>query len=135
MARYEVARTINLFSPAFAFQYSVEAILGTGLAKRQAFLEQALDYRESLRHFVREQDAMDPDSPHELYLRNYLSKKPLVDGQLPRFVERPLSPADGLTFSLIPLVVLLLEAGAAFFFALWAVSRADVTGYAVAEES
>jgi hypothetical protein len=122
-------------SPAFAFQYSVEAILGTGLAKRQAFLEQALDYRESLRHFVREQDAMDPDSPHELYLRNYLSKKPLVDGQLPRFVERPLSPADGLTFSVIPLVVLLLEAGAAFFFAVWAVSRADVTGYAVAEES
>ncbi len=133
--RYQIARTINLISPSFAFQYTVEAVLGTGLAKRQNFLEQALDYRESLRHLIREQDALDPDSPHILYLSNFLSKAPLSEGQLPRFVERPLSAADGLAFSVTPLIVLLLETAAAFFFALWAVNRADVTGYAVAEES
>ncbi len=133
--RYQIARTINLISPAFAFQYTVEAVLGTGLAKRQNFLNQALDYREQLRHFVWEQDAADPDSPHVRYLGEFLSSAPLTPDQVPRFVERPLSAADGLAFSLVPVVVLLLETGAVFLFALWAVNRADVTGYAIGEES
>ena len=98
-------------------------------------MNQALDYRKQLRHFVWEQDAADPDSPHVRYLGEFLSSAPLTPDQVPRFVERPLSAADGLAFSLVPVVVLLLETGAVFLFALWAVNRADVTGYAIGEES
>ena len=42
---------------------------------------------------------------------------------------------DALAFGVVPLVVLLVETLAAFLFALWAVNRADITGYAMAEES
>jgi len=133
LARYRVARAVNLLSPAYAFQYTVEALLGTGLAKRQHFLEQAFEFRETLRAFLRERDAADGDSPHVLFLPAFMSQKPLDGEQMPRFVERPLSPAQGLAFSVVPLVVLLVETLAAFLFALWAVNRSDVTGYAMAE--
>jgi len=63
-------------------------LLGTGLARRQRFLKQALEFREALRAFLRERDAADGESSHVLFL-----------------------------------------------FALWAANRADVTGYAMAEES
>ena len=131
--RYRVARVVNLLSPAYAFQYTVEAFLGTGLAKRQHFLEQVFKFRESLRVFLRERDAADGDSPHVLFLPAFMSQEPLDGEQMPRFIERPMSPAQGLVFSVVPLVVLLVETLAAFLFALWAVNRTDVTGYAMAE--
>ncbi|MBT4501858.1 MAG: ABC transporter permease subunit [Gemmatimonadetes bacterium] len=133
--RYEVARTVNLLSPAYAFQYAVEALLGTGLPKRQHFLDQAFEYRETLRSFLRERDAGDGDSPHLLFHSEFMSQEPLDGDQMPRFVEQPLSPADGVAFSVVPFVVLLVETLASFLFALWAVNRLDVTGYAMAEDS
>jgi ABC-type transport system involved in multi-copper enzyme maturation permease subunit len=133
--RYRVARAVNLLSPAYAFQYTVEGLLGTGLAKRQYFLRQAFDYRETLRAFLRDHDAADGDSPHALFLSDFMSKAPLDSEQLPRFVERPLSPTQGVAFSVVPLLVLLAETLAAFVFALWAVNRADITGYAMAEDA
>lgn len=135
VARYRVARAVNLLSPAYAFQYTVEGFLGTGLAKRQRFLQQVFDYRETVRAFLRDRDAADGDSPHALFLPDFMSKTPLDNEQLPRFVERPLSPAQGLAFSVVPLLVLLAETLAAFVFALWAVNRADITGYAMAEDA
>ena len=133
--RYRAARAVNLLSPSFAFQYTVEALLGTGLAKRQSFLGQAFRYREALRGFLRERDAQDGDSPHVLFLPPYLSQEPLDGDQLPRFAERPLSAAEGLEHSVVPAIVLLGETLAALLFALWAVNRTDVTGYAMAEEA
>lgn len=132
---YRVARAINLLSPSYAFQYTVEALLGTGLAKRERFLQQAFAYRESLRAFLRERDAADGASPHLLFLPPFMSQAPLDGGWLPRLVERPLSPAQGLAAGVVPVVALLAETLAAFLFALWAVHRTDVTGYAMAEGS
>lgn len=109
--------------------------IGTGLAKWQYFLEQAFELRETLRVFLRERDAADGDSPHVLFLPDFMSRASLDDEHMPRFVERRLSPAQGLAFSVVPAVVLLGETLAAFLFALWAVNRADVTGYAMAAES
>ena len=132
--RYRVARAINLLSPAYAFQYTVEALLGTGLAKRQSFIRQAFDYRQTLRAFLRDQDAADADSPHILFFPDYMSLRVLDTKNLSRFVERPLSPREGLAFSVAPLVVLLLEALAAFLFALWTINRVDSTGFDMTEE-
>jgi ABC-type transport system involved in multi-copper enzyme maturation permease subunit len=133
--RYLVAYRINLLSPAYAFQYTVEALLGSGLAKRQSFLEQAFAYRDELRAFLRDRDAADGDSPHILYFDDYMSRQPLDGEHIPRFVERRLSPAEGLAFSMTPFLILVLEAFAAFVFALWAIRRTDLTGYAMAEEA
>lgn len=135
VARYRVARTVNLLSPSYAFQYTVEGLLGTGLAKRQSFLAQSMDYRTTLQDFVRARDASDPDSPHVLYLPDFMSETPLDGDDIPRFQEKPLSPAEGLSYSVVPAVMLLGETLLAFLFALWRVNRVDVTGYAVAEES
>lgn len=85
--------------------------------------------------YLRERDAADGESPHVLFLPAFMSQEPLDGDHIPPFVERPLSPADALAFGVVPLVVLLAETLAAFLFALWAVNRADVTGYAMAEES
>ena len=133
MARYELARAINLLSPAFAFQYTVEALLGSGLPKRQSFIDQVFQYRTALRDVLRHRDAADPDSPHVLFLPRFVSRQPLEEALIPRFRERALTPAEGLAFSVTPLVVLLVETLLAFLFARWSVNRADVTGYGMAE--
>jgi hypothetical protein len=132
--RYRMARTVNLLSPSYAFQYTVEGLLGTGLAKRQNFLRQAIDYRHTLRDFVRTRDAADPDSPQIHFLPGFMSDAALDGEQIPRFAEKRLTPAQGLADSVVPAVMLLTETLMAFLFAVWAVNRTDVTGFAMAEE-
>lgn len=134
LQRYELARSVNLLSPGFAFQYSVEAILGTGVAKRQNFFRQALEHRDTVREFLRDRDAADPDSPHVHFLPQYMSMRPLDGDDLPRFQEKPLSFAEGLAAGIVPLLILTGEALLAMLFALWAINRVNVTGYALAEE-
>ena len=134
MQRYQVARSLNLLSPGYAFQYAVEALLGTGVAKRQNFHGQALDYRETVRDFLRGRDAADGDSPHVLFMPEYMSEAPLDGDDIPRFQERPLAFGEGLPYGMAALIVLLVELLAAFLLALWAVNRADVTGYAVSQD-
>ena len=63
------------------------------------------------------------------------SNAPLDGEDIPRFGEKPLSPAQGLAYSVTPAVMLLIETLIAFLFAVWAVNRADITGYAMSEES
>lgn len=134
MRRYQVARSINLLSPGYAFQYALEALLGTGVAKRQSFYAQALDYRETVRDFIRGRDAADGDSPHVLFLADYMSQQPMDGDDIPRFRERPLEFGEGLAHGVVPLTILTLELLGAFLLALWAVNRADVTGYAVSQD-
>jgi ABC-type transport system involved in multi-copper enzyme maturation permease subunit len=133
--RYRMARAVNMLSPSYAFQYTAEGLLGTGLAKRQNFMRQALEYRQTLRDFVRARDTADADSPRIHFLPGFMSDAPLDAEQIPRFQEQPLSPAQGLADSVVPAVMLLTETLLALLFAIWAVNRTDVTGYAVAEES
>lgn len=132
-SRYGLARAINLISPAFAFQHTVEGLLGTGATKRQHFLAQVFEYREAVRTAIRDRDAADGDSPHVLFMKDFVSQQPMSGADLPRFRERPLSPAAGLAFSVLPLVILVCETGLAFGFALWAVNRMDLTGFGVSE--
>ena len=68
---------MNLLSPGYAFQYSLEALLGNGIARFRSFTRQGWDYRETLREFLRARDAADPDSPHVLFLGDYMSQEKL----------------------------------------------------------
>lgn len=133
LKRYQVARTVNLLSPGYAYQYATESLLGAGIVKRQSFYRQARAYREEVARFVRERDALDANSPHLPQLTAYLSKEPLGEPGLPRFGERPATWAERLSWGGVPLLVLVLEAVLACLFAVWAVNRTDVTGYAMSE--
>lgn len=121
----ELAARVNLLSPGFALQYTVEAFLGTGLPRYADFLRQARRYREQVQEFCRAQDAADPDSPHVLFYPAFMSTRPLDPTLIPRFHQIPMSLADSVRQSLLPIVLLALEAVAAFFFALWAINRTD----------
>ena len=55
--------------------------------------------------------------------------------QIGAAAEPAVAGAQSLASSLAPAVVLPVESLAAFLFALWAISRTDVTGYAMTEAS
>ena len=129
MEQYEAARTINLLSPGYAFQYSVEAMLGTGVERRKDFFAQAIRHREAIRQFLRGRDADDADSPHVLFLPDYVSKKPLDSKLIPHFQQVPLSTADGVAAGVVPIVILILEAALGFFFAFTAFLRMELAGF------
>ena len=126
--QYEVAQAVNLLSPGYAFQYSVEAVLGTGLQRTQSFLRQGWRYRDALRDFIRSRDAVDPDSPHLLYLPAFLSSRAIDATLIPRFRDTPIPAAYSLAAGVFPIALLVLETCAAFFFALWAFNRTDFSG-------
>lgn len=123
----EVARAVNLLSPGYAFQYGVEALLGTGVVYRDALEGQMWEYRRTLREFFRQADAADPESPGLWFFPDYMSTAPLDPARIPRFVERRMTLADGVIAGAAPLSILLLETLAAILLALWAINRADIT--------
>jgi ABC-type transport system involved in multi-copper enzyme maturation permease subunit len=125
--QFEVARSVNLISPGYAFQYALEGLLGAGLPNIRAFFADAWRYREDLRQFLRAADAEDPDSPHVPFLPGYMSDKPVAADRFPRYQSQPISLADGFVSASMPLAILLLETALAFVFALWAVRRTDLT--------
>ena len=124
--QYEVTRGIALLSPGYAFQGALEAVLGIGLVRHNAFRAACRDYIEVVRDFIRVRDAADPHSPHILFVGGYVSQRPLDPLDIPRFPGVSLSAVEGLRESWVPLGLLLAEALAAFLFALWAVNRAPV---------
>lgn len=125
--QYEVTRGIALLSPGYAFQAAVEAMLGTGLVRHKAFVAAAREYATVLRGFIRTRDAADPDSPHILFVADYLSNGPVDPRDVPRFPGVQLSFASGVARSWAPVCLLLLEALCGFLFALRAATRAPVT--------
>ena len=126
--QFEVARTVNMLSPGFAFQYSLEALLRNGIERFRSFTRQGWDYRETLRDFLRARDAADPDSPHVLFLGDYMSQEKLDPRHIPRFEAVPLPLGESVAAGLAPILVLVLETALAFFFALWAFNRAEAAG-------
>jgi ABC-type transport system involved in multi-copper enzyme maturation permease subunit len=128
LKQYQAARMVNLLSPGYAYQYSVEAFLGTGLIRRQDFIEQAYRYRESLRQYVRGRDAADDESPHVLYLPDFMSRQPFDADNLPRFDQQPVPMAEAVAHGVVPIIVLVMETALAFFFAFWAFLRMELAG-------
>ena len=128
LLQYDMARQVNLLSPGFAFQYAVEAFLSTGIIRYESFSKQAWEYRANLREFLRARDAADPDSPQIAFLPRFMSDRPIDTSDIPRFKEKPVPFREGLAAAVLPFSILLIEAVAAFFFALVAFNRADLTG-------
>ena len=128
LRQYGIARSVNLLSPGFAFQYTTEAFLAAGAQRVENFDRQGWRYREALREFLRGRDAADSDSPHVLFLPGFMSGADLDSGALPRFREVPLSLDESLAAGMAPIIILVLETALAFFLALGAVKRAELAG-------
>lgn len=126
--QYRAAMRVNLLSPGYAFQYSVEAFLGAGVQWMTHFRDQGQRYRQHLQDFLRGRDAADPDSPHIYFLGAFLSQGELDPAQIPRFQTTPVPFSRRMESSVVPVVVLALETAMAFFLALWALNRADLAG-------
>ena len=126
--QYRVAKAVNLVSPGYAFQYTVEGFLGAGVVRRDLASKLAWQYRDSLRDFFRARDAADPDSPHIAFFGDYMSDKPLDPANIPRLELRRPSLREGLAAEVAPIVILVLEVALCFFFAVWALNRTDIAG-------
>lgn len=126
LTQFEVAKAINLISPGYAYTYSVEAVLGVGVARLEHFYEQAWHYRRGLLDFLRARDAVDPASPHITFLPEYMSDAPLDARALPYLRATPIPLSRSMRAGAVPLLVLLLEALGSFLFALWSINRSEL---------
>ncbi|MFC1526412.1 ABC transporter permease subunit [Candidatus Latescibacterota bacterium] len=126
--QYRQTQARALVSPGAAYQYTVEAFLGTGVPRYEHFAQQAWRYREDLRDFFRTRDAADPESPHVLFLPQFMSQQPLDPAHMPRFRVRPLPLSSSVAAGMPAILLLATETLAAFLFAFWAFARLDLTG-------
>jgi ABC-type transport system involved in multi-copper enzyme maturation permease subunit len=104
-----LTRTLASVSPATLFQDAAERLLGAGLDRDHAFVEQAWAYRAVLAERLRQLDAADPQSPHLLYFRGYVSQRPLAPGSIPRFAFRERTLREGLASAAPALLALTAE--------------------------
>ena len=104
-----LARSLSCFSPALLVPDLGERLTGSGLARDAAFLAQARAFRPAIEEHVRRLDAEDPQSPHVLFFRGYLSARSVDPEAVPRFVFRELSTSERLAGSAPRLAVLALE--------------------------
>ena len=124
--QYDLARAIHMISPGYSFQYAVEALLGAGVVRFQSFHEQGYRYRDELRAFLREKDAVDPESPHVPFLATFMSTAALDADEIPRFAQAELALEDRVAAGTTPIAILILETGLAFLFAVVAFQRTEV---------
>ena len=124
--QYEVTSGIAVLSPGYAFQYAVEAALGTGIIRHKSFSLAVREYVTTLRDFIRARDAADEESPHILFIGDYMSQQSIDPTDIPRFPGVRLSFGEGVTRGWFAICLLILEALASFFFASWAAVRSPV---------
>ncbi len=101
-----LARTLAWLSPVSLIADLGERLTGSGLWRDASFLAQAQGFQRILADRVKALDASDPESPHILFFKGYVSKRPVPAGTIARFTFRERSVRAGLAASL-PLLALL----------------------------
>ena len=83
----EFARNLVRLSPMGCFQYSMEALAGTGLARHKSFIEQARTYAQLYEQTIIALDREDPKSMHLFPVPQAMSKRKISVESLPVFRE------------------------------------------------
>jgi hypothetical protein len=96
-------------SPFSLVQQISERLTGAGRWREHAFLDQTAAFHSQLAERVRALDAADPESPHLLFFRGYMSGRPVQPDDLPRFAFRERSVPEGFTAAGPPLLTFALE--------------------------
>jgi hypothetical protein len=105
----ELARRLAAVSPPSLVHDLGERLTGSGLCRDRAFLDQARAFFPLLAERVRRLDAADPESPHILFFRGYLSRQTVPSEAIPRFAFSEAPPSAGLAAAGPMLVLLGLE--------------------------
>ncbi|MBW8874139.1 MAG: ABC transporter permease subunit [Acidobacteria bacterium] len=124
LGQARLARSLASLSPAALTEELAERLTGTGLERDASFLAQAWAFRPVLAGWLRALDARDPESPHILFFKGYVSQRPLAQGEpesIPCFTFHEASVRQGLAaagsaLALFAGETLALAAAALFFF-------------------
>ena len=87
LGEVENARHIVRLSPTGCFQYGMEALAGTGLARHRSFVEQARTYVQQFEQTMLNLDRDDPKSMHIHLVAQGLSRQKIDPDTLPVFTE------------------------------------------------
>ena len=87
LGEVENARHIVRLSPTGCFQYGMEALAGTGLARHRSFVEQARTYVQQFEQTMLNLDRGDPKSMHIHLVAQGLSRQKINPDTLPVFTE------------------------------------------------
>lgn len=87
LGEVENARHIVRLSPTGCFQYGMEALAGTGLARHRSFVEQVRTYVQQFEQTMLNLDRDDPKSMHIHLVAQGLSRQKIDPGTLPVFTE------------------------------------------------
>ena len=87
LRQVRLARELTQISPIVCFQYAMEGLANTGIARYMNFVKQVRRYRQTFIDFIKTEDRNDPDSLHIYPVREGLSQKPVDPNAVPRFEE------------------------------------------------
>ena len=110
LGEVENARHIVRLSPTGCFQYGMEALAGTGLARHKSFVEQVRTYVQQFEQTMLNRDRDDPKSMHIHLVAQGLSRQKIDPDALPVFTEN-LSATTLLRHAVVDVIGL-------FFFAI-----------------
>ncbi len=116
----EHARRLGGISPMALVQDLAERVVGTGPSRDRAFFSQAWAFRSDLEAHIEALDQADSESPHLMFIKDYMSQRAFDAAAVPRFEFVEASLKDGLKQSFGLLLALSLAtavlAGAAMLF-------------------
>ena len=110
LGEVETARHIVRLSPMGCFQYGMEALAGTGLARHKSFVEQVRTFVQQFEQTMLNRDRDDPKSMHIHLVAQGLSRQKINPDALPVFTEN-LSATTLLRHAVVDVIGL-------FFFAI-----------------
>ena len=125
LGEVESARHIVRLSPTGCFQYGMEALAGTGLARHKSFVEQARTYVQQFEQAALNLDRDDPNSMHIHLVAQGLSRQKVNPDALPIFAE-DMSATTLLRHAVVDVICLFAFALLAYMFAYRAWLRASI---------
>ena len=120
----ELARHIVRLSPMGCFQYSMEALAGTGIPRHRSFIEQVRTYAQQYEQTIVALDRDDPKSMHLFPVAQGLSKRKVNVESLPVFSE-DLSATTLIRQARVDVVGLCFFAIFSYMLAYWAWLRSS----------
>ncbi|MXX39851.1 MAG: ABC transporter permease subunit [Gemmatimonadetes bacterium] len=121
----EFARNLVRLSPMGCFQYGMEALAGTGLARHKSFIEQVRTYAQSYEQTIIALDRADPESMHLFPVPQAMSKREISVESLPVFRE-DLSVATLISQARVDVIILCFLAVITYLIAYRAWLRSSV---------
>ncbi len=106
----EKGRRWTRVSPAAVYQYAVVSLADVGIPRFLNFRNQVKNYREQLMDFVKNKDALDPESPHWInpFDGILFSTNPVNYAEIPKFDYKPRNIAELLRESLMDILLLII---------------------------